>query len=58
MNNRNWEMVLNPSQSFVIELGQFSDGLARKGDYSLVFFCRELKDLGSPLCWQTIHTLV
>jgi len=56
MNNRNLEMDLNLSQSFLIELGQFYDGLARKGDYSLLLFCRELKDLGSFLCWQrSIH---
>jgi len=34
----------------------FMDGLARKGDYCLLLFCRELMDRGSFLCWQTIHT--
>ncbi|RHN78889.1 hypothetical protein MtrunA17_Chr1g0170861 [Medicago truncatula] len=36
----------------------FVDGLARKGNYSLLLFGRELQDLESLLCWQMIHTPV
>jgi len=31
--------------------------LTRKGIEGLLFFYKEKMDLGSPLCWKTIHTL-
>lgn len=36
--------------------GSVLDGLARRDYYSLLLFCKELMDLGSLLCWQTIYT--
>ena len=36
--------------------GFVSDGLTRKGNCSLLLFCRKLMDLESLLCWQAIHT--